>query len=129
MSGMCSFRPAATNAKQRRATSSRIGASPSRSQWPNKSLLALRDVGPECEAESVRFHWRRVTKVGPVKHGFFGLPGAPPTRPPERFWAAEQGVLEAHSGAAYPVFHAFPFHEKLDVRQRRIGDDLRKGPR
>ena len=35
-----------------------------------KSLLALRSVGPESEAESVRFHWRRVTKVAPeVKHG------------------------------------------------------------
>ena len=32
--------------------------------------MALRGVGPECEAESLRFHWRRVTKVGPeVKHG------------------------------------------------------------
>jgi hypothetical protein len=32
--------------------------------------LALRGVGPECKAESVRFHGRRVTKVGPeVKHG------------------------------------------------------------
>ena len=28
-----------------------------------KSLLALRGVGPESEAESVRFHGRRVTKV------------------------------------------------------------------
>ena len=35
-----------------------------------KSLLALRGVGPESEAESVRFHGRRVTQVGPeVKHG------------------------------------------------------------
>jgi hypothetical protein len=25
--------------------------------------LALRAIGPECEAESVRFHGRRVTKV------------------------------------------------------------------
>jgi hypothetical protein len=34
--------------------------------------LALRGVGPESEAESVRFHGRRVTKVGPeVKHGYF----------------------------------------------------------
>jgi hypothetical protein len=34
-----------------------------------KSLLALRGVGPESEAESVRFHGRRVTKVGPhVSH-------------------------------------------------------------
>jgi hypothetical protein len=34
--------------------------------------LALRGVGPESEAESVRFHGRRVTKVGPeVKHGLF----------------------------------------------------------
>jgi hypothetical protein len=32
--------------------------------------LALRGVGPESEAESVRFHGRRVTKVDPeVKHG------------------------------------------------------------
>ena len=32
--------------------------------------MALRGVGPESEAESVRFHGRRVTKVGPeVKHG------------------------------------------------------------
>jgi hypothetical protein len=30
-----------------------------------KSLLALRGVGPESEAESVRFHGRRVTKVAP----------------------------------------------------------------
>ena len=29
-----------------------------------KSLLALRGVGPESEAESVRLHGRRVTKVG-----------------------------------------------------------------
>ena len=30
-----------------------------------KSLLALRDVGPESEAESVRFRGCRVTRVGP----------------------------------------------------------------
>jgi hypothetical protein len=30
-----------------------------------KSLLALRGVGPESEAENVRFHGRRVTKMGP----------------------------------------------------------------
>ena len=36
-----------------------------------KSLLALRDVGRESEAESVRFYGRRVTKAGPeVKDGF-----------------------------------------------------------
>ena len=35
-----------------------------------KSLLALQGVGWESEAESVRFHGRGVTKVGPeVKHG------------------------------------------------------------
>ena len=35
-----------------------------------KLLLALRAVGPESEAESVRFHGREVTKVGrEVKHG------------------------------------------------------------
>jgi hypothetical protein len=54
-----------------------------------KSLLALRGVGPESEAESVRFHGRRVTKVGPeVKSCRRGL------------GAAEQGVQEAHLGAA-----------------------------
>ena len=32
--------------------------------------MALQAGGPESEAESVRFQWRRVTKVGPeVKHG------------------------------------------------------------
>ncbi|MGB7838094.1 MAG: hypothetical protein WBL40_08285, partial [Terrimicrobiaceae bacterium] len=42
-----------------------------------KSLLALRGVGPESEAESVRFHGRRVTKVGPgVKHGLSRVAGA-----------------------------------------------------
>ena len=49
--------------------------------WPTdrKSLLALRGVGPESEAESVRFHGRRVTKVGPeVKHGLFRVAGADP---------------------------------------------------
>jgi hypothetical protein len=41
-----------------------------------KSLLAFRGVGPESAAESVRFHWRRVTKVGPeVKHGARGAGG------------------------------------------------------
>jgi hypothetical protein len=41
-----------------------------------KSLLALRAVGPESEAESVRFHGRRLTKVGPeVKQGLFRGPG------------------------------------------------------
>jgi hypothetical protein len=35
----------------------------------------------ESEAESVRFRWRRVTKVGPeVNMGFFGLRGVPATR-------------------------------------------------
>ena len=39
-------------------------------EYDRKSLLALRGVGPESEAESVRFHGRRVTRVGPeVKHG------------------------------------------------------------
>jgi hypothetical protein len=41
-----------------------------------KLLLALRGVGPESEAESVRFHGRRVTKVGPeVKDGLFRVAG------------------------------------------------------
>ena len=54
-----------------------------------KSLLALRNVGPESEAESVHFHGRRVTKVGPeVKHG------------PEGWGPLNKGVQEAHLGAA-----------------------------
>jgi hypothetical protein len=55
-----------------------------------KLLLALRDVGPESEAESMRFDGRRVTKVGPeVKHGL-----------PREGWAPLNKGLEAHSGAA-----------------------------
>ena len=62
--------------------------------WPTdrKSLLALRGVGPESEAESVRFYGRRVTRVGPeVKHEKAAAGGLE---------AAEQGVREPHSGAA-----------------------------
>jgi hypothetical protein len=52
-----------------------------RRRTDRKSLLALRGVGPESEAESVRFHGRRVTKVGSgVKHGL--LP----------FWAAKMAA-------------------------------------
>jgi hypothetical protein len=54
-----------------------------------KSLLALRGVGRDSEAEGVRFHGRRVTKVGPeVKHGPFWVGGRvrnPKKLPPERF--------------------------------------------
>jgi L,D-peptidoglycan transpeptidase YkuD (ErfK/YbiS/YcfS/YnhG family) len=54
--------------------------------------LALRGVGPKCEAES---HGRRVTKVGrevkPEKAAAGGL------------GAAEQRVREAHLGAAGPA--------------------------
>ncbi len=34
-----------------------------------KSLLTFRGVGLESEAENVRFHGRRVTKVGPEVKG------------------------------------------------------------
>ena len=51
--------------------------------------MARRGVGPESEAESVRFLGRRVTKVGPeVKHGL-----------PEAWGPAEQGWGETHLGA------------------------------
>jgi hypothetical protein len=51
-----------------------------------KSLLALRGVGPESEAESGRFHGRRVAKVSSeVKQGAGGLR------------AAEQGVRKART--------------------------------
>ena len=43
--------------------------------------MALRGVGPESEAGSVRFHGRRVTKVGTeVKHGVLLVAGATATR-------------------------------------------------
>ena len=65
--------------------------------------MALRGVGPESEAESVRFHGRRVTKAGPeVEHGLFRI--AERARNPKAaaggLGGAEQGVREAHSGAA-----------------------------
>jgi hypothetical protein len=37
-----------------------------------KSLLALRGVGRESQAESVRFHGRRVTKAGGKSNMRFG---------------------------------------------------------
>ena len=57
-----------------------------------KSVLALRGVGPESEAESVRFHVRRVTKVGPtVKHGLLRVAGRARTRPPEGWGPLNKG--------------------------------------
>jgi hypothetical protein len=45
--------------------------------------LALRGVGRESEAESVRFHGHRVTKVDPeVKEGVFWVAGRAATRKP-----------------------------------------------
>jgi hypothetical protein len=41
-----------------------------RIQTDRNRFLAVQGVGPESEAERVRFHGRRVTKVGPeLKHG------------------------------------------------------------
>jgi hypothetical protein len=59
--------------------------------------LALRGVGRESEAESVRFHGRRVTKVGPeVKHGLFrvavGRARNPKKLPPEGWGPLDQGA-------------------------------------
>ncbi len=54
--------------------------------------MALRGVGPESEAESVRFHVRRVTKVGPkVKHGLLRVAGRARTRPPEGWGPLNKG--------------------------------------
>ena len=59
-----------------------------------KSLFALLDVGPESEAESVRFHGRKVTKVGPeVKRAAAGGLGA-----------AEERVREAATVICRPLF-------------------------
>ena len=61
-----------------------------------KSLLALRDVGPESEAESVRFHGRRVTKVGPeVKHGLFRVAGRVRNPNPLRRRASTEALAKA----------------------------------
>jgi hypothetical protein len=65
------------------------------------AFLALRGVGPECEAESLRFHWRRVTKVGPgVKHGFLGLRGRArkfSITDPQQVLPLAKVALEAHA--------------------------------
>ena len=64
--------------------------------------MALRGVGPESEAESVRFHGRRVTKVGPeVKHGLFRVAGRarnPKKLPPEGWGPLNKGVREGALG-------------------------------
>jgi hypothetical protein len=55
------------------------------SDTDRKSLLALRGVDRESEAESVRFHGRKVTRVGlEVKHRLFRVAGRAynPRRPP-----------------------------------------------
>ena len=64
--------------------------------------MALRGVGPESEAESVRFHGRRrVTKVGPgVKHGFLGLRGRArkfSITDPQQVLPLAKFALEAHA--------------------------------
>jgi hypothetical protein len=91
-----------------------------------KSLLALRGVGSESEAESVRFHERRVTKVGPeVKLGFFGLRAPPATRKScrRRAGTAEQGVRE---GLPHLLDQLAPLLElaKLDHAWDRAGKSV-----
>ena len=80
-----------------------------------KSLLALRSVGRESEAESVRFHGRRVTKVGPeVKHELIGNRFWPLRgRRLIRLWSAyfsESGHLRRSQGDArfWPAVHGHP---------------------
>ena len=70
-----------------------------------KSLLALRGVGRESEAENVRFHGRRVTKVGPeVKHGLFRVARRarnPKKLPPEGWGPLNKWVFAfSHLSAA-----------------------------
>jgi hypothetical protein len=69
-----------------------------------KSLLALRGVGPEFEAERMRFHGRRVTKKGPGNQtGAFSGCGArrePKEAAAGELRAAEQAVREVRSGTA-----------------------------
>jgi hypothetical protein len=72
-------------------------------QTDRKSPLALRGVGRESEAESMRFHGRRVTSVRPeVKLGLFRVAGRAhnPKKLPPELGAAQQGMRKAHSGAA-----------------------------
>jgi hypothetical protein len=65
-------------------------------QTDRKSPLALRGVGRESEAESVRFHGRIVTRAGPeVKHSFFRLHARNPKKLP--LGAAE--LARARDGA------------------------------
>ena len=62
--------------------------------------MALWGVGQESEAGSVRFHGHRVTKVGRKSNtGLFRVTGRART-PAGGLGDAEQGVREAHSGAA-----------------------------
>ena len=55
-----------------------------------KSLLALRGVGAESEAESVRFHGRRVTKVARKSNT-----GPRAIRPPEGWEPLNKGARGA----------------------------------
>ncbi len=83
-----------------------------------KSLLALRGVGPESEAESVRFYGRRVTKVGPeVKQGFFGLRGAPrnPKKLPPEGWGRLNKGCERRTRALPDVSGGGERHDRFGV--------------
>ena len=78
--------------------------------------MALRGVGPESEAESVRFHGRRVTKVGPEVKQAFRLRGAPATRkaPPEG-WGPLNNGCERRTRALPDVSGGGERHDRFGV--------------
>jgi hypothetical protein len=94
-----------------------------------KSLLALRGVGPESEAESVRFHGRRVTKVGPeVKHGLFrggGRARNPKKLPPEGWVPLNKGCERWDATGTFRV--AKKRHERFDVVVGKGGRATNRG--
>ena len=80
--------------------------------------MALRGVGPESEAEGVRFHGRRVTKVGPeVKHGRFRVAGRarnPKKLPPEGWGSLNKGC-ERRTRALPDVSGGGERHDRFGV--------------
>ena len=80
-----------------------------------KSLLALRGVGPESEAESVCFHGRRVTKVGP---------GSQTQLPPEGWGPLNKGC-ERRTWALPDVSGGGERHDRFGVESTmRSGSPL-----
>jgi hypothetical protein len=98
-------------------------------KWPGrqtdrKSLLALRGVGPESEAENARFHGRRVTKVGPGSQTR-AFSGCGARSQPEKAAAGGLGPLnkgcERCTWALPDVSGGRERHDRFSVRSRGRG--------